>query len=204
MSVVGVSAVSAWLLCTVNSLSMCIINLCHVYICLLLCFRVKEIHPVLKGKGVKVCVGTSWGAGSMFWSEPSLNAHWSCAHYVFCCSTKFQSYWSWPSSSLLLGTEGYKFPGETFSWVRTKLKDKHILGTFISKSCLPEQSPDLSRLPSLILLFIVCQCVLCPRCPWPFYQESSTTLQRLKRFSPSALQAQSLRYRVMKCVDEGY
>lgn len=105
---------------------------------------------------------------------------------------------------IALRTEGYKFSRETFSWVHTNLKDSHILGTFISKPCLPEQPPDLSRLPSLIPLFSVCQPVPCPSSPQPFCQESSTALQRMKRFSPSALQVQSLRYRDIKWVAEGY
>jgi len=94
----------------------------------------------------------------MFWGEPS----WNCCVLCIKSYVVLQNSRSWPSSSLPLRTEGYEFPRETFSWVHTKLKDKHILGTFISKPCRPEQSPDLSRLPSLFPLFSVCQPVLCP------------------------------------------
>lgn len=73
---------------------------------------------------------------------------------------KFQNYWSWISSSLLLRSKGCKFPRGTFSWVHTRLKFKHILDMFISKPCLPVQSPGLSRFPSLSSLQCVPACAM--------------------------------------------
>lgn len=64
--------------------------------------------------------------------------------------------------------------------------------TFISKPCLLEQTPDLSRLSSFIPFLSVCQTMPCLRSPLPFHQESSTALWRMKCFSPSALQEKSL------------
>lgn len=115
---------------------------------------------MLRGVDNQVCVGTSWGTGSTSSDEASWN----------CCLLHIEFYVVLQNSRVIdCGLHPHCFSelkainhlrNLSLSFSSSELKDKHVLGTFITKICLPEQSLDFSRLPSFIPLFSVSDCVM--------------------------------------------
>lgn len=182
-------------------------SLCHAYICLLICFhiwqcQVKENYPVFRMEGRKAYVGIPWGAASMFRGEPLWNG--CILHIMFdVVEQNFRVIDHGLQLHCCSEPKHVNFPEKTFIENMQNWKTSTFLArSLASLTCLNSHLISGDFLPSFFSS--VCPPTLYPRSLWPFYQESSSALQRMRGFPPSVLQVESLSYRNTKCVGVGY
>lgn len=142
---------------------------------------------MLRGVDKQACVSTSWGTGSTSSGEPS----WNCCLLHIEFYVVLQNSRLWPSSSLLLRTEGYKSaekPFPEFQFFRTSVLQSWKTSMFLALSlprfaCL-SKSPDFSRLPSFIPLFSVSDCAV-SQIPMSFLSEELQCFAKNETFFSS-------------------